>query len=41
MPSFGHGGPGGQGAPEKAKNFGKTLRKLLSYWFYGSYYCWT
>lgn len=31
MPSFGHGGPGGQGAPEKAKNFGKTLRKLLSY----------
>ena len=34
MPSFGHGGPGGpggNGAPEKVKNFGKTLKKLLSY----------
>ncbi len=31
MPSFGHGGPGGGGAPEKAKNFGKTLKQLLSY----------
>ena len=31
MPSVGHGGPGGSGAPEKAKNFGKTLRQLLSY----------
>ena len=30
MPSFGHG-PGGNGAPEKAKNFGKTLKQLLSY----------
>jgi len=30
MPSFGHG-PGGSGAPEKAKNFGKTLKQLLSY----------
>ena len=31
MPRIGHGGPGGGGAPEKAKNFGKTLKQLLSY----------
>ena len=31
MPSFGHGPGGGKGAPEKAKNFGKTLKQLLSY----------
>ena len=31
MPRIGHGGPGGCGAPEKAKNFGKTLKQLLSY----------
>lgn len=31
MPRIGHGGPGGQGAPERAKDFGKTLKKLLSY----------
>ena len=31
MPRIGHGGPGGSGAPEKAKNFGKTLKQLLSY----------
>ena len=31
MPRIGHEGPGGGGAPEKAKNFGKTLKQLLSY----------
>ena len=31
MPKIGHGGPGGNSAPEKAKDFGKTLKKLLSY----------
>ena len=31
MPRIGHSGPGGQGAPERAKDFGKTLKKLLSY----------
>ena len=31
MPRVGHSGPGGQGAPERAKDFGKTLKKLLSY----------
>ena len=32
MPSFGHGGPGGRNAaPERAKDFGKTLKQLLSY----------
>ena len=31
MPKFGHGGMGGNAAPEKAKDFGKTLKQLLSY----------
>ncbi len=31
MPRMGHGGPGGHGAPEKAKNFKETLLELLSY----------
>lgn len=31
MPKTGHGGPGVAGAPEKAKNFGKTLKQLLAY----------
>ena len=31
MPKFGHGGMGGKAAPEKAKDFGKTLKQLLSY----------
>ena len=31
MPRFGHGGMGGNAAPEKAKDFGKTLKQLLSY----------
>ena len=31
MPKFGHGEMGGNAAPEKAKDFGKTLKQLLSY----------
>ena len=31
MRKFGHGGMGGNAAPEKAKDFGKTLKQLLSY----------